>query len=68
MAAKTDANCIFCKIIAGQIPSLKLYDSDKTYAFLGEFACVFTSVASLRLTFVWRYGQTLDPSRRAMRW
>jgi diadenosine tetraphosphate (Ap4A) HIT family hydrolase len=36
MAAKTDANCIFCKIIAGQIPSLKLYDSDKTYAFLGE--------------------------------
>ncbi|KAN0063589.1 Adenosine 5'-monophosphoramidase [Thecaphora frezii] len=30
----TDANCIFCKIIAGQIPSLKLYDSDKTYAFL----------------------------------
>lgn len=36
MAATTDANCIFCKIIAGQIPSLKLYDSDKTYAFLGE--------------------------------
>lgn len=34
MAAKTDANCIFCKIIAGQIPSLKLYDSEKTYAFL----------------------------------
>lgn len=25
---------IFCKIIAGKIPSMKLYDSDKTYAFL----------------------------------
>ncbi|PWN23952.1 putative HNT1-adenosine 5`-monophosphoramidase [Microstroma glucosiphilum] len=33
-AVKSDPNCIFCKIIAGQIPSMKLYDSDKTYAFL----------------------------------
>ncbi|EPQ26226.1 uncharacterized protein PFL1_06161 [Pseudozyma flocculosa PF-1] len=30
----TDANCIFCKIIAGQIPSMKLVDTPKTYAFL----------------------------------
>lgn len=32
--AKSDPNCIFCKIIEGKIPSMKLYDSDKTYAFL----------------------------------
>ncbi|PWN41852.1 HIT-like protein, partial [Ceraceosorus guamensis] len=30
----TDANCIFCKIIAGQIPSMKLYEDDQTLAFL----------------------------------
>ncbi|PWN31846.1 HIT-like protein [Meira miltonrushii] len=30
----TDANCIFCKIIAGKIPSKKLYETDKTFAFL----------------------------------
>ena len=26
-------NCIFCKIIAGQIPSTKVYEDDKFYAF-----------------------------------
>lgn len=25
----TDDNCIFCKIIAGKIPSFKLIDTDK---------------------------------------
>jgi len=28
-ATRSDANCIFCKIIAGQIPSFKLIDTDK---------------------------------------
>ncbi|CAK3967321.1 related to kinase C inhibitor-I [Lecanosticta acicola] len=28
------ANCIFCKIIKGDIPSMKLFESDKTLAFL----------------------------------
>merc|ERR1712137_1372996 len=28
------AACIFCKIIKGEIPSMKLFESDKTYAFL----------------------------------
>ncbi|KAI0848836.1 HIT-like protein [Daldinia vernicosa] len=28
------AACIFCKIIKGDIPSLKLFESDKTFAFL----------------------------------
>ena len=26
-------NCLFCKIIAGEIPSTKIYEDDKTYAF-----------------------------------
>ena len=26
-------NCIFCKIIAGEIPSTKVYEDDKVYAF-----------------------------------
>ncbi|OTA24719.1 hypothetical protein BTJ68_11128 [Hortaea werneckii EXF-2000] len=33
-AVKMAANCIFCRIIKGEIPSMKLYDSDKTFAFL----------------------------------
>ncbi|CAG7564557.1 unnamed protein product [Fusarium equiseti] len=28
------SNCIFCKIIKGDIPSFKLFESDKTLAFL----------------------------------
>lgn len=27
-------NCIFCKIIKGEIPSYKIYEDEKTYAFL----------------------------------
>jgi len=26
--------CVFCKIIRGDIPSFKVYDNEKTYAFL----------------------------------
>ncbi|KAF1920578.1 HIT-like domain-containing protein [Ampelomyces quisqualis] len=26
--------CIFCKIIRGEIPSMKIFESEKTYAFL----------------------------------
>ena len=28
------ADCLFCKIIAGEIPSTKVYEDDKVYAFL----------------------------------
>lgn len=28
-----DANCIFCKIVAGQIPSRKVFEDDEIYAF-----------------------------------
>ncbi|KAL2811081.1 HIT-like domain-containing protein [Aspergillus granulosus] len=28
------ASCIFCKIIKGEIPSFKLFESDKVFAFL----------------------------------
>ncbi|MGZ3422634.1 MAG: HIT family protein [Polyangiales bacterium] len=27
-------NCIFCKIIKGEIPSTKIYEDDRTYAFM----------------------------------
>ena len=26
-------NCLFCKIVAGKIPSKKVYEDDKVYAF-----------------------------------
>ena len=29
----TDPDCIFCKIIAGRIPSSKVYEDDELYAF-----------------------------------
>lgn len=29
-----EANCIFCKIIRGEIPSAKIYEDDLVYAFL----------------------------------
>ena len=31
-------NCIFCKIISGEIPSYKIYENDLVYAFL-DIAC-----------------------------
>jgi len=30
----TDPNCIFCKIIAGQIPSVRVYEDEDVVAFL----------------------------------
>ncbi|WP_310652939.1 HIT family protein, partial [Lactobacillus jensenii] len=29
-----DDNCLFCKIIKGEIPSYKLFENDDVYAFL----------------------------------
>ena len=29
----TDPNCIFCKIVRGEIPSKKIYDDDEVMAF-----------------------------------
>src|SRR5947207_2207462 len=34
MSHPTDANCIFCKITAGQIPCLKLLEDEHTIAFM----------------------------------
>ena len=31
-------DCIFCKILSGEIPSYKIYETDKAYAFL-DIAC-----------------------------
>ena len=30
-------DCIFCKIVAGEMPSYKVYEDDKVYAFLDIF-------------------------------
>jgi histidine triad (HIT) family protein len=30
----TDADCIFCKIMAGEIPCFKLFEDDETLAFM----------------------------------
>ncbi len=30
----TDPDCIFCKIVAGAIPSIKVAETDKAYAFM----------------------------------
>ena len=32
------SDCIFCKIIKGEVPSYKIYEDDKVYAFL-DIAC-----------------------------
>ena len=32
--AKRDPNCIFCKIVAGEIPALSVYEDDRVLAFL----------------------------------
>lgn len=29
-----DTDCLFCKIIAGEVPSYKIYEDEYTYAFL----------------------------------
>lgn len=29
----TDPDCLFCKIIAGQVPSTKVFEDDEVYAF-----------------------------------
>ncbi len=33
MSCKTDENCLFCKIIKGEIPSSKVYETERVYAF-----------------------------------
>jgi histidine triad (HIT) family protein len=32
-AVQTDPNCLFCKIVAGQIPAKKVYEDDQMIAF-----------------------------------
>ena len=33
-------DCLFCKIIAGEIPSAKVYEDDKVFAFkIGRASC-----------------------------
>jgi histidine triad (HIT) family protein len=37
MENKHDENCIFCKIIKGEIPSYKIYEDEEILAFLDAF-------------------------------
>ena len=37
MSHPTDPNCIFCKIVAGQVPSFKLLEDEATVAFMRQF-------------------------------
>lgn len=30
----TDADCVFCKILNGEIPSFKIFEDENTYAFM----------------------------------
>jgi histidine triad (HIT) family protein len=34
MTHPTDTNCVFCKIVAGQLPSFKLLEDEATIAFM----------------------------------
>jgi histidine triad (HIT) family protein len=34
MSNPTDTNCVFCKIVAGQLPSFKLLEDEATIAFM----------------------------------
>jgi histidine triad (HIT) family protein len=34
MTHPTDANCVFCKIVAGQLPSFRLVEDEATVAFM----------------------------------
>lgn len=40
MTLPTDSECIFCKIVAGNIPSFKVYEDDHTLAFMDIFPAV----------------------------
>ena len=33
MSVRTDPDCLFCKIVAGEIPSTRLYEDDQVFAF-----------------------------------
>jgi histidine triad (HIT) family protein len=34
---RADAECIFCKIVAGQVPCFKLFEDDDTFAFMDNY-------------------------------
>ena len=34
MSDSANENCLFCNIVAGNIPSTKVYEDDETYAFM----------------------------------
>ena len=58
MSHPTDANCIFCKIVAGQIPSFKLLEDDKTIAFMDiNPVNPGHSLSCFKLSTVWEFAR-----------
>ena len=47
MMSESD-DCLFCKIIAGQIPSSKVYEDETTYAFNDINPCLLYTSPSPR--------------------
>ena len=41
-----EKDCLFCRIVRGEIPSSKVYEDEHVYAFL-DIAPSFTGIASL---------------------
>ena len=68
-------NCIFCKIVAGEIPSYTVYEDDKTKAFLdikpvakGHLLLItkkhyaqFENLPSADLAYVFKIAQKIRP-------
>lgn len=36
MTSNTNPNCVFCQIIANQLPAVKIYEDSETFAFLNH--------------------------------
>jgi len=54
-----DDNCIFCKIISGEIPAYKVYEDDQFLAFLDIFPRAPGHVQVIpkdHMRFVWDHG------------
>ncbi len=53
-------NCLFCKIIAGEIPSAKVYEDEQTYAFRDIQPMAPTHVLVVPKTHVASLAETED--------
>ena len=59
----TDDNCIFCKIVAGEIPAYKVYEDDNFFAFLDINPCAPGHVQVIpkqHMRWVWDHNNIGD--------